>query len=58
MRKILTEEQLSQLTYGYGPDDNFLPGQMRGYGPPQGQGFGPGMGGAWGHRGGCRKRCW
>ena len=58
MRKILTEEQLSQLPYGYGPDDNFLPGQMRGYGPPQGQGFGPGRGGAWGHRGGFRKRCW
>ena len=57
MRKILTEEQLSQLQYGYDLDDNFLPGQMRGYGPPQGQGFGPGRGRAWDKRGGYG-RCW
>ncbi len=57
MRKILTEEQLSQLPYGYGPDDNFLPGQMRGYGSSQGQGFGPGRRGYSGHRRGCGP-CW
>lgn len=58
MRHILTEEQLSQLQYGFGTNENLLPGQMGSYVPPQGQGFGPGRGRTWGHRGGCRKRCW
>ena len=58
MRHILTEEQLSQLQYGFETNENLLSGQIRGYVPPQGQGFGPGWGRSWGHRGGCRKRCW
>ncbi len=54
MRKILTEEQLSQLPpYGLGP----YPGRMRGYGPQQGQGFGPGTGGNWNNMRG-RRPCW
>jgi Spy/CpxP family protein refolding chaperone len=61
MRKILSEEQLSQLPYGFGPNaspfPNYSPGWMRGYGPPQGQGFGPGRGGPWGNRRG-RGPCW
>ncbi len=58
MRKILTEEQISQLPYEFGSDANFFPGWSRGYGPRRGQDFGSGRGGPWGHRGGCRKRCW
>ena len=58
MRQILTKEQLSQLQYGFETNENALSGQMRSYVPPQGQGFGPGRGRNWGHRGGCRKRCW
>jgi len=58
MRKILTEEQLSQIPYGYGfnanPFSNYSPGWMRGYGPPHGQSFAPGRGGACGNRWGCR----
>ena len=57
MRKIFSEEQFSQLPYGYGPNanpfPNYPPGWMRGYGPPQGQGFVPGRGGSWGNRWGC-----
>jgi Spy/CpxP family protein refolding chaperone len=58
MRKILTEEQLSQAPYGFGTNENLSSGQMKGYVPPQGQGFGPGGGRHWGHRSGCRNRCW
>ncbi|KPJ60992.1 MAG: hypothetical protein AMJ42_01255 [Deltaproteobacteria bacterium DG_8] len=58
MRKILTEEQLSQLRYGFDPNANrFInqsPGWMRGYGPPQGQGFGLDRGGVWSKRRGWR----
>jgi len=58
MRKILPEEQLSQIPYGYGftadPFPNYSPRRMRGYGPPRGQGFTPGRGGAWGKRWGRR----
>lgn len=58
MRKILTEEQLSQLSYGFGPYANRFtnqsPGWMRGYGPPQGQGFGLDRGGVWSKRRGWR----
>ena len=57
MRKILTDEQLSQLPYGLGSDANYFPGLMRGYVPLQGQGFSPGRGGAWGNRWG-RRPCW
>lgn len=57
MRKILTEEQRSQLpTFGYGPGTENPAGWMRGYGPPRGQGFGPG-GGYWGNVRG-RRPCW
>ena len=58
MRHILTEEQLSQLQYGFETNENLLSGQMRGYVSPQGQGFGSGRGRHRGHRGGCRTRCW
>ena len=58
MRQMLTEEQLSQLQYGFESNGDLVSGQMRGYLPPQGQGSGPGWGRTWGHRGGCRKRCW
>ena len=57
MRKILTEEQLSQLPYRDNPYDNFSPSQMRRYGSPQGQGFGPGRRGYRRHRRGCGP-CW
>ncbi len=54
MRKILTEEQLSQLPpYGLGP----YQGSTRGYGPQQGQGFGPGAGGSGNNMRG-RRPCW
>ena len=58
MRKILTEEQISQFSYGVGPNANFSPGWMRGYGPPQGQGFGPGRRGWGGNKRGCGGPCW
>ena len=58
MRKIIPEEQLSQIPYGYGftadPFPNYSPRRMRGCGPPQGQSFAPGRGGACGNRWGCR----
>ena len=58
MRKILTDEQLSQLPpYGYGPGANIPPGWGRGYGPSQGKSFGPGGGGYWGNMRG-RRPCW
>ena len=56
MRTFLTEEQLTQLNYGYGTNPNFSTG--RGAGPPSGQGFGPGRGrGCMKPRGGCGS-CW
>lgn len=58
MRKILTEEQFSLLPDRFALHENFLPGQMSGYDPPQRQGFRLGRGRNWGHRGGCRKQCW
>ena len=58
MRKILTDEQLSQIPpSGYGPGANNPPGWRRGYGPSQGQSFGPGGGGYWGNMRG-RRPCW
>lgn len=59
MRKILSEEQLSQIPYRSGyyanPFPNYSQGQVRGYGHPQGLGYGPGRGRAWGNRWGCRQ---
>ena len=57
MRKILTEEQLSQLPYGCGLNLNSSAGWMRGYDYFSRQGFGPDSRGYDGHRRGCRP-CW
>lgn len=58
MRKILTDEQLSQLPpHGYGPGSRTPPGWMKGYGPLQEQTFGPG-GGGYGYNMRGRRPCW
>lgn len=56
IRTFLTDEQLTQLNYGYGPNGNFS--TVRSAGPSPGQAFGPGRGrGCMNQRGRCSS-CW